>query len=124
MKTEKRSTLATSEQPHVYGIRPFLDTGPLAPEVAAMVVDVAFETLAHWMEHIGAPDEATNLLNAMKIYGNYEGKQRNGGQVPASTMEIEYLPIALNAVAIMGGDWTVSGSVTKARPMPGLKPIF
>jgi hypothetical protein len=93
------------------------DIPQVAPEVADMIAETARETLGNWFEHIGAPDAAKTLLEAISVYGRYEGQcdpERNA----AMNFEAEFLPMALNAIAEMGGQWSMGLSSTNARPMP------
>jgi hypothetical protein len=93
------------------------DIGALAPEVANMVQGMANETLRQWLAHIGAPQAAFDLMDAMEIYNPLQRDSVINGDVE----ELEFLPKALNAIAEMGGEWSIGDhSTTIARTMPKL----
>lgn len=115
------NTAVETKQPFPYGIEPYTETGPLAPEVASMAKGAAYAALHEWLTHVGAPEEAQTLLEAVDLYSAYEVASQQEGFKPWSTEEIEFLPKALNAVAIMGGEFEVmDGCHTVGRTMPGL----
>ena len=95
------------------------DIPQLAPEVAQMIADTALQTLDDWLDHIGAPYAAKTLIDAIGTYSKYDG-QCNPQRRPDMNFESEFLPMALNAIAEMGGEWSTGQTSTLARPMPDL----